>query len=201
MEGSPFISTAEWNELVNANIAEVFDVLVQAAPPEYDSASSQIAFTAGVRLCALPADFRSLVTVAFVDGTRERPLLPLRDFERSGATAPRQSGVLTVEYTPTPPVLVADADTFDCVSGWARAITALTARDALAKEEGDTSVMQNIADREFERIRNASANRDRGQPKFIGVAEERQDPWWCGDVNGGSLRYRLRGGNIELFSI
>lgn len=204
MEESDFLSTAEWNGLVNDAVADLYDLLVQAAPPEYDAAQVTFPYVAGQRLYALPGDFRSATKVLRVVGRREEEIQPLRPDERNLVESPRDSGTILLEYTPTPPILAADTDTVDCVSGWRTFICASVAAVALLKEESDASTWLGLAERERTRIVDAGSNRDRGAPKFIGANERsrlRNRHWTDLATGTGALRYRIRGGNLELFSL
>lgn len=202
VEGDPNITDAELTSLANRHLTEVFDRLVDAGPPEYYAASQTLTTSAGVSTYALPVTFRDLQQV-FVheDGEERRALLPMPTNARGRYKAPTGQWTLTLEYTPTAPVLVSDADTFDGVSGWDELIVNLMARDVHAKRESDPSiVMSNIARLEA-RITLRGRNRDRGSPKRIVDLDEvmtDQSPWgWMHTTRLAC--YRLRAGNIELY--
>lgn len=201
MEGSTFVSDSQWRGYANRWIAKLFDLLIQASP-DYVSAETTVSVVAGQRLYQLPGDFRTLQAVLVQDGRRVRKLFPMRGDERGYSETPTLSATLIVEYIPTPPRLQLDSDTYDFVSGWEQFVIAGMARDALAKEESDTSVVEMIMQTEAARIQSTSSNRDRGQPKLIGYAQDdARGPWWADQANGGTLRYRLRGGQLEVFTV
>lgn len=205
MEGSSFISASEWRTYANRHITQLWDMLVDAGPADYYSSDWSFTVQEGVRAYSLPGDFRSLLRILqSTSGSKSKAVLPLRAEERSYASDPAKSFSVTVEYVPTPPVLTADTQVIDGISGWEDLIAAGMAREALTKEESDTSAVQNIIDREAARIESYAAYRDRG-PRFVGY-ETRQDEvdrsiWADSDNRSDALRYRLRGGILEFFSL
>lgn len=201
MEGSSFVSANEWRVYANRWIAKLYDLLIQASP-DYIAAETTIQVVAGQVSYQLPGDFRTLQAVLAANGTRKRLLEPLLDDERHTAEPPASGVSLVIEYLPTPPRLQLDADTFDVVSGWDQLIVAGMARDALAKEESDTSVADIVVQTEAARIQSTSSNRDRGRPKLIGFPRDRQRRAWWADMSGvGDMRYRLRAGALEVYSL
>lgn len=205
MVNSDFIDNDEWNDLINDAAAEFYDYLVQCGHPDYTSSDMQITLIPGQRLYGLPGDFRTLTKVLLQDGSGyQTTLYPLGDGEFDVARQLERNGIVNIEYIPTPPRLELDTDALDFVSGWSTVVTRMAARDALAKEESDTSVLQNYIDRQYLRVRTTGANRDRGQPKLIGrrnnfASARDRYPW--SPISNGLIRYRLRGGNIEFYQI
>lgn len=201
MEGSTFVSAAEWRTYANRWIAKLYDLLIQASP-DYIAAETTLTVVAGQTSYLLPGDFRTMQSVLAATGDTKRRLEPLLDDERHLASPPRIGASLVIEYLPAPPRLASGADTFDVISGWDQLVVAGMARDALAKEESDTSVADMIIQTEGARIQSTSSNRDRGQPKMIGFPRHRRrQAWWADMATGGDLRYRLRGGNLEVYSL
>lgn len=198
MVSSSFVGTTEWDDLCNRHLTEVWDLLVASGPSDYYATDYAITTQSGVVPYALPSDFRSLVNAYVTDGGRYLPLLPMRDMQRASYEAPAGAYSVTLEYIPAPPVLTADGDVFDGVSGWEELISAMMARDALIKEESDPSAVMAVIDRLTARIRSASAGRSRGPKLCTNVLDASSDyPSWS---NGSPIHaYRLRGGNIELF--
>lgn len=198
MVSSSFVGTAEWDDLCNRHLAEVYDLLVASAPSDYYASDYAVTTQSGVVAYALPADFRSLVGAYVNDNGRYHPLVPMRDGQRASYEAPAGAYAVTLEYIPAPPVFTADGDTFDGVSGWEELVSALMARDALVKEESDPSAVMAIIARLTARIRSASSGRHRGPKLCTNVLDATSDyPAWS---NASPVHaYRLRAGNIELY--
>jgi hypothetical protein len=201
MESDPFITDAQWNDAANRYLTEVYDLLVQCAPPDYYAADYSFQTVAGTIAYALPSDFRTM-SMAYVelDPQRRRPLVAMQDRHRLDYQAPTEVRTIRLEYIPAPPVLTADSDTFDGVSGWEELVSALMARFALQKTERDLNFVNMLCQEQRARIRTAGSNRDRGGPRFItDLDSEQGSPWWWNSL--ANIRgYRLRGGNLEIYS-
>lgn len=201
METDPFVTATEWASLANAHFPEVYDILVDCGPPDYYGASTTINIVAGTLAYALPADFRTMTGLYANDSTtRRRMLTALEDRERAAFQTCQTSGSLTLEYIPAPPLLANGADTFDGVSGWDELVALLMARAALTKDKKDVADV-NIRIAEMRaRIRSAGSNRDRGGPRFISDLDAPTTDWWWQASSLPVTRYRLRAGNVEVFS-
>lgn len=70
-------------------------------------------------------------------------------------------------YFPRLKVLLQDTDIMDGISGWTEYVIVDAARKALAKEESDTSVLENEKMRLRLRIEESAVNRDAGQPDTV----------------------------------
>jgi len=200
-ENDDSITDAELTALANRHYPEVYDLLIEAGPPEFFSSSTTVSVTTGTIAYALQADFRALLGVYVHESTDERrPLMPMPEGSRGQYKAPTQSVTVTLEYLPAAGTLSANGDTVDGVSGWEELIVARMSRDVMVKLEKDPSiVMATIAGLE-NRIKNRSKNRDRGQPRRITDLDEAYvtAPWgWTGGSKLGC--YRLRAGNIEFY--
>lgn len=201
VENDPNISPAELTSLANRHLCEVYDALVDAGPPEYYAATTQVTTSPGTTLYALPADFRSLLEVyAQETGQQLRLVHPMGNGQMGRYRAPTGAWTLTMEYVPSAPTLVNDGDTFDGVSGWEELIANLMARDVMVKREADPSVVINTIDRLNARIMARSHNRDRGHPKYTSDmdAQESAFPWSSSTTSRINV-YRLRAGNLELY--
>jgi len=197
MINSTFVSDTEWKNWINSNLCEVYDLLVQAGPPDYYSTTYAFSTVAGTLAYALPNDFRSATCMYAVENVEmRRPIREINDYERAKFRPPQAAYAVELEYVPAPPVLASDSDTFDGVSGWEELIVAMSARDALMKEESDVQMMQARIDRLTARIRTASSQRGAG-------------PRYMTDVtNGNAYLYpntvqlracRFRADNVELY--
>ena len=198
MVNSNFLSDAEWNDLANRYMTEVYDLLVTAGPPDYYSSDFAITTVPGQLAYALPDDFRSLENVQVLEpNLRQRPLNAMQDRERGFYTPVRSTWTVNIEYIAAPGVLVSDSDTFDGVSGWEELITLMMAQYALGKEETPNDLEMRVQTMKARIVSNRS--RDRGSPRFITDlgADERSTFWWT--QTSPIQRYRLRAGNLELY--
>jgi hypothetical protein len=196
-------SDTEINVLINVYVGELYDLLVDAGPPDYYASDTTITTAAGTIAYALPADFRSLITVEAVEDTdRFRPLAPLTDLDRVVYRSPSGVYSVRVRYIPAPPQFTTDSGAtgqFDGVSGWDQLITAWCARAVLQSEERETGpIDQEIAHLES-RVRHQAAHRHRGMPKAV-LDVESIDAWPY--PFGSSVdAYQLRAGFIDIFTI
>lgn len=201
VEGNPNITDAELTDLANRHLTEVYDALVDAGPPEYYAATTTVTTVAGTTLYALPADFRTLLEVyAIVSSTENRLVHPMGNGGRGRYRSPSTVYSCTVEYVPSAPVLVANGDTFDGVSGWEELICNLMARDVQRKRDQDTSDTIGAIGALQARIATRARSRDRGHPRYTTDLDEQGAafPWQTSSTNRISA-YRLRAGNIELY--
>jgi hypothetical protein len=201
VEGDPNITDGELTALANRHLPAVYDMLVDAGPPDYFAATTTLTTNPGQIPYSLPANFLNLAGVYAVEGDERRPLRAANPGTRGRYKAPQGSTTIEVEYIPAAPVLALDADSFDGVSGWEELIANLMARDVMIKRESDPSaVMATIAGLTG-RINAAARNRDRGAPKRVTDTDEAfasSGPWdWPSASN--VTTYRLRAGNLELF--
>lgn len=200
-ENDDNVSDDELTALVNRHLAEVYDLLVDAGPPDYFAATTTVAVTSGISAYDIQADFRSLVAVFVHESSEERRLLlPMGEMTRGRYKAPTQDGTLTVEYIPAAPVLSDDADEFDGVSGWEELIVARASVDIMTKRETDPSVAIAKAQMMESRIRLRARNRDKGSPKRIVDLDEVTYAPPYGWQGGSRLAcFRLRAGSIEVY--
>ncbi len=199
MEGSTFVSNAEWDTYANVHTQAVYDMLVDASPPDYYSTDNTITTTAGTIAYALPSDFRSLQMVyAAESSTRYRPLEQVSDIELMAYDAPQGTYTVILRYTPTFTDYVNDNSTFDGVSGWDELIVAYMARDALMKEESAIDAVQLKIQGLEARIQSLAGKRNQGAS------------WPISDTDAISRypfpyrqavsAYHLRGGYLDLYS-
>lgn len=201
VEGDPNITDAELTDLANRHLTEVYDLLVDAGPPEYFASSTTLTTASGTTAYNLPSDFRSLLAVYDQEtSTRLRAIPAMPEGARARFQPPTAVRSIYVEYVPAPPTLTGN-QTFDGVSGWEELISNLMARDIMVKREDDPSVVINTIDRLMARVSSTSRNRDRGAPKRVLDADDRAcdgTPWGWG--SGSRIAaYRLRAGTLELF--
>lgn len=199
VEGDLNITDTELTALANRHLCEVYDLLVDAGPPDYYAATTTLTTVAGTAAYALPADFRSLLDVYANETTLAvRAVQPMRSGDLGRYRVPSDAWTLTMEYVPGPPVLANAGDTFDGVSGWEELIANLMARDVMVKREADPGVILNTIDRLNARIAMRSRNRDRGHPRFTSDLDDQASP--IGLPSSVLITaYRLRAGNIELY--
>jgi hypothetical protein len=198
-ENDPNITDAELTSLANRHTTELYDVLVDAGPPEFYSSTASVSVTPGVSSYALAANFRTLLDVYVQESSTElRRIRPMGPGERARFQAPTASSSVTVEYIPAATLLSADSDTLDGVSGWEELIANLMARDVLVKRKHDPSIVMSTIGRLEARIATRSRNRDRGNAKRVTDLDEQVTNWF--PLLTSSLQaYRLRAGNLELY--
>lgn len=189
---------ADVNERIDTHTCSLWNLLVDASPPEYYSGSTTISVTSGTIAYALPADFMSIQGVYVQEGSTDqvRQLRPMRGGERSGYQAPQSAASVTLEYTPNFTTFAGDGSTLDGVNGWDELVVNLVARDLLRKARESTEQM----DTEIMRLRQSIidlANRDHGHPRYVRDVEEER---WPGYITGlGPTTYILKAGNIEFY--
>lgn len=197
MVNDEFVADADWNDFINANLCEVYDLLCAAGAPQYYNSTTSITTVNGTLSYALPQDFRSATCVYGVLSTDRRvPVQQLEDYELVSYRTPTSSQVMLLEYVKSPPVLEDDADTFDGVSGWEELIVSMSARDALIKEESDVSAVQQKINELRGRITSKSRTRGTGSRKIRDVDLARRG--WYPGVNA-IKGCRIRGDNIEFY--
>ena len=200
-ENDDNVTDAELTALANRHYPEVYDLLIEAGPPEYYASSTTVSVTASTIPYALQADFRALLGVYVHESTDERrPLMPMPEGARGQFKAPSASTTVTLEYIPAPGTLSSNGDTVDGVSGWEELIVARMARDVMVKLEKDPSIPMATAAAIEQRIKNRSKNRDRGQPRRITDLDDvTYSPIWGWTQASKLACYRLRAGNIEFY--
>lgn len=197
MVNSTFVSDSELMAFLNSAMTEVYDLLVQAGPPDYYASTQSYTLTTGIIPYSLPSDFRSATCVYAVEPQdRRRPIRAINDYERSKFYAPQASYTMELQYVPIPPVFTSDNDTFDGVSGWEELCVAIAARDMLLKEESDISGMEAKIANLKTRIRTASSQRDAG-PRYI--TDVTQSDTWLYPNTVQIRGYRIRGNVIEFY--
>lgn len=203
MESSQFVTDTEINDLINVHLTELYDILVEASPPDYFSSDYSFNTVAGTVATALPSDFRSLIAVYTIPQTDfYRPLRQITDVERARYRAPQSAVAMVMRYVPVPPQLTTDADpvtgSFDGVSGWEELIVSMAARDCLMKEESDVSTLDGKIARLTARIESQAAKRNLGSPTYITDVDELDaSPY---PFRAGVNAYQLRAGFLDLFS-
>jgi hypothetical protein len=200
-ENDDTVTDAELTALANRHYTEVYDLLIEAGPPEFYASTTTVSVTASTIAYALAADFRALLGVYVHESSDERrPLFPMPQGARGQFKAPSQSVTVTLEYIPAAGTLSSGSDTLDGVNGWEELIVCRMARDVMVKLEKDPSIVMATAAGYEQRIKGRSKNRDRGQPRRITDLDEASvtAPWgWTGGTKLGC--YRLRAGNIEFY--
>lgn len=196
-----FAATTEVNDLINEALAEVWDMLVLASPPDYYSSETTVTTSSGVTAYALPADFYKLRAVFVDEGNGEyRPISAINEHERQFYRAPSGAYSVILRYIATAPQLGAgdDAVTFDGINGFEELAVLKAAANLLNKEKdgGGSSLMQQY-DRQAQRIQEMG-QRNVGEPQRILRRSVRyRDTFraWANTVDA----YSMRGGNAEIF--
>ena len=206
MANSQLASDADITRLINTSLTELYDLLVEAAPPDYYLDTTTVTTVAGTTAYTLPVDFRSIVTVLAPDGSsgRLRAVEMFDDSYRSRYIAPQAALDLTVEYVKAPPVLVDDADTFDGVSGWDELIVLLVARQLLRKQRRDVSMLDVGINEMRQRIQSLAPQRQMAGPLMIRDVEfGREYPYiqWGQTVDAWRLVGSGSTATLQLYSL
>lgn len=200
MENSTFLSTAEWNGLINDSAAELYDLLVDAYE-DYFKSTYSFATTANTANYTLPADFYKFLGLEQVTGTNQTITCePFEYAERNHYQLYNSAGItFNLDYVPACPLLVADTDTFDGVNGWEEYIVIDAAIKARIKEESDVTDLGAQKAAMAKRIEDSAPNRDAGMGGRV-VDVHRIDPYY-GLISPSPARYRILGSQIQLRSL
>lgn len=199
VENDPNVTDAELTALANRHLPEVYDLLVEAGPPDYYASSTTITSAIGTTAYALPADFRTLTDVyANETSTEVRHVFPMKPGTRAQFMAPTAVWTFVLEYIPVAPTLASASDTFDGVSGWEELVANLMARDIMIKRDADPSFILDSIQHLKGRIALRSHGRDRGHPRYTSDLDEQTASIWPSN-NVRVTAYRLRAGNLELY--
>lgn len=194
MTSSLFVDDSELNDYINASIAELHDILVQAYGSDYFLAESNFQTVINQETYDLPTDFYKLRGVdAKVNGTRWLKLTRFNFNERNRFEdfgVWDLNGVATIRYrvmgskirfTPVPDrdvdvrlfyvplatILSADTDTLDDFNQYSEYVILDAAIKMLAKEESDTAVFERQKAALVQRITDVANNRDAGDPSTV----------------------------------
>lgn len=206
MENSTFVTDAEITEILNQELAELWERLVGNAGQPFYRSQTSISVVSGTALYSLPADFWQVQEVtATISGVTHMitPFMPSEHgwLTTAGAWGPyapvqyriqsnniefvpaTQNFTVTLYYSPCQPRLVNAGDTFDGFNGWEVAALAGTVAVMLAKEESDmASFWENRKAQAYVRIDKASAARDAFMPERVQDVETGQ--MWPGMLLG-----------------
>jgi hypothetical protein len=202
MVNSSRATDADINALINTHLSEFYGRLVEAGPPDYFSTDYAFSSVAGTISYALPSNFRTLVALYFVDGTRKREVYQMREGTIAQYDAPQGNVSLVLRYIAAPPKLTTDTDpvtgTIDGVSGWDELIVQLCARALLRRDRRDTSALDlSVAEKRAEMLSQARARSVAG-PRYITDVDAESGGWWgCTDSVDAWV---LRAGYLDLYS-
>jgi hypothetical protein len=193
------VSLEEKNDLINEAITDLTDELVSSAPPDYFLTTATITTAADVLEYNVPDDFYKARSVQLdVGNQRRRGLSTMQPDMRIVLGPPDGEYTVYLEYIPTLPVLVDDADTIDGVNGWEELVVLTAALKVYAKKRLDPSFL--IQQEQAARARvQKMAYRDAGAPVRIKRASMRDAvfPGWTQSLT----HYRMRGDLIELYRV
>lgn len=187
--GSTFVADAEYNDLINLALADLYDRLLAARGHEYyetdlePPTSGAITTANGTATYSLPDDFYQMLAVDLRWGTRLEQVPALEHIADRARfnDAPWDEGcgkayrlrVALIEFFPTPtsavpvvlryvptcPELANDSSTFDGVNGWDRAVSLSVAIQARAIEKVAAGDLRELYAAELERIDQMAADR------------------------------------------
>lgn len=188
-----FVAPTQALRLVNLAAGEFYDLLVAARGHEYYITESTIAVVAGTSRYNLPSDFYELLSlvlnwsstdneeVADYSSVRDRPRYQNGlTWVRWGAKAfrlraavlellpvPNTTVTATLQYLPVMPDMVLGGTSFDGVNGWERLITLKAAIDMCTIANRDCSKLQDLFDRERDRVQGMADDRAAEHPAQI----------------------------------
>ncbi len=201
MVSSTRATDADINRLINTHLAKLYDALVAAGPSDYYMTATTITTVAGTISYSLPADFRSLIGVFSQDSaTRLREIQEVPEGTLAAFDAPQGTYNLTLRYVAAPPVLVADGDTFDGVSGWDELIVQQVARALMRRERRDTSAFDAAVAEERDRVMRNAPKRNQSGPRYINDTESAA-VWPLLSIVASINGWRLDAGNLNLYQM
>lgn len=196
MVNSNFISTQEWNSMINQSAYELYDILTIKFEKYFVGTPYTLTTDGVTKQYSLPSDLYKLEGVdcplsagqnayytlkPFPFGERNRYAVPyigfLGNYENLkycmvGSTllfnfVPQANLAMQIWYTPRMTPLVNDSDVAEGFDGWLEYILVDAALKALQKEESDCSVLMAQKQSLLKRIEIAASNRDAGMPSTV----------------------------------
>lgn len=188
-----FVSAAQALRLVNLAASEFYDLLAAARGHEYYVAESTISVIAGTSRYTLPTDFYQLFSLVLnwspSDNEEVRDYSSLRDRAdyqngltwnewgrkafrlRAGSIEllplPSSSVTATLQYLPAMPDMTIGGASFDGVNGWERLISLKAAIEICTIADRDCSKLQDLFDRERDRVQGMADDRAAEHPAQI----------------------------------
>lgn len=206
MVDNEFVGDSELNNYINFAIAELHDILVESYGSDYFLNSVEGTTTVDNPDYALPSDFYKLRGVDVkLNGQDWYNIRPFNFNERNryedfgswslmGITNIRYRVMgSNVKFTPIPDAateyrlwyipkatkLALDEDSLDDINQYSDFVIITAAMKMLNKEETDITALASERNRIIERLRDASQNRDAGQPESISdIHAENNDYLW-----------------------
>jgi len=194
MSDNEFISDSELTNYINFAISELHDMLVENYESEYFLSTESGTTVSGTAEYALPTNFYKLRGVDIkLNGTDWFSINAFNFNERNRyeefgswslqgisnvryrvmgsnirfSPVPDNALSYKIWYIPVATKLVSDSDTLDDINQFSDFVILTAAMKMLIKEESDVSVLQAERNRIEQKIRQASENRDAGQPASI----------------------------------
>lgn len=200
-----FVPTAEADDVVNDALTEVWDLLVDASPPDYYASTTTVTTVAGTSAYALPSDFLKLRAVHVDEGSDEfRPITEINEAEEQVFRPPDGVYSVRLRYIPNFTTLSSNSSTFDGVNGWEELATLSGAVRLLTKEGTDPGLLQLLQaerGRQEERIRERAYRNAGEPPRVVRRAGRVLSPEWARTWRTSVHGYRLRGANIEIYRL
>jgi hypothetical protein len=200
MVNSTFVSTAEWNTMINASYAELYDLLI-GVYEDYKITSANISVLPNTDTYSLPATFYKLRGVDLVldalgNAVSLRPFnfnernsymftptwntvgLSYLRYHMQGDSirfVPVPNGPQTIKlwFIPAITRLSADADTLDGVNGFEEYLILDAAIKARVKEESDVQELMIQKEAMKKRIESMAPARDAGEPEKVSDVNKR----------------------------
>jgi hypothetical protein len=186
MENTNFISSTEWNDIINTSYRELYDILVGTYADYYSSSATfTLAGGSGGNTYSLPADFYKLRGLDYYIGSgtnpwrevprynfEDRNKLWFRSYARMGSVIrvlpeAHAGGDYKIWYIPQPTALTDDAHTVEGVNGWEEYIVIDAAIKALNKEESDVSALMAEKAAILKRVESMASESDANRPATV----------------------------------
>lgn len=202
MVNSSFISTSEWNGMINASAQELYGLIVQKFGNDYFTQSPSSGYTFQTdgtnQFFALPSDFFKVLGVD-LQVTSPNQYVALKEFNFAdrnklsitNSTIPANGQTIRVLYVPRFTLLANDADTFDGFNGWEEYVVLDAAKKAALKEESYelAQLLESDKAKMLERIESEAENRDASSAATIVDVYGRR---------ARGMQYRINGNNLWL---
>jgi hypothetical protein len=187
MVNSRFISDSELNYLINASVAELYDLLIANRDENYYIDSDTFTTSAGDSEYDLPADFYKLMGVDLVNGSSDSVTLKAFKWQERNRSitgveelryqirnntlkfipTPSSGKSIKVWYVPRPTALSLDADTFDGINGFEEYVIIDAAIKMRVKEESPVQELMLEKQMMEKRILKSCQGRDSTEPPRV----------------------------------
>jgi len=209
LENDSHVTDADIYAYLNNAYTEYWDLLIDAAPPDFRTKKVNFSTVAGTLEYALSTitspdnDFYKLRSLALVTGDgRLQPLERFDDSQLDCFTPVREAKTMRLTYHPVCPVITSSpgSQTVEGYNGWEEFLVQAACLEIKTKRQEDASRFQSGKAEYAGRILK-SANRDKMTPNRIIERKRRGFYFDSYTSEWADIRYCVRDGNIELVSV